>query len=327
MRYSNVEYFEGIRSVCYEYLFHNYDYCYLSAMHAKNKACGADTIIIGNSHAMNGIIEKELFNAGDVISFCISSQDLYYNFMHLKKAVEEAKKPIKRCLVNLGYYTLHWDLSQSTTIQGMIATTYMNLFGEGCAHHFQHARREDLFQKIDFDRSMYPVDVIRPFVANWSEGVMLEQSSFYGHMMKREDNNMLGVQKVDWKSLNDEQKMEYANRRVINDHNRMIKYVETREENGAILREMMSFLDAHNIKTYFFITPYTELYMKLIDSRYREDIFSLLDELEMPVEFLDMNFYADIFSDADFIDSDHLNLQGAHKATAVLNGYIKMAEE
>ncbi len=327
MHYRDVEYFEGIRRICYEYLYQNYDYCYLSAMHDKNRLYGADTIIIGNSHAMNGILERELFNAGDVLSFCISSQDLFYNFLHLKKAVEDGARPIKRCLVNLGYYTLHWDLSKSETIQGMISTTYMNLFDENSVHHFKSAQRADLFAEIDFDRNMYPESIAKPFAANWAEGVMLEQSSFYGDMMRREDNNMLGVQKVNWGALTLEQKVGYVNNRVINGHNRHIKYKETRAENGAILKEMVAFMAEHGIKPYFFITPYTKLYMDMIEPKYRPDIFEALDALDVPVEFLDMNFYADIFSDADFIDSDHLNMQGAHKATAVLNGYIQMAEE
>jgi hypothetical protein len=326
MKYSDVAYFDELKNICVRFLYKNYDYCYLNAMHEKNRTQGADTIIVGNSHAMNGIIERELFNAGDAISFCISSQDLFYNYCHIKKAVNEGKRPIKRCLFNLGYYTLHWDLSKSKTVQGMIPCTYMNLFGEGCAHHFQEAALVNVMDSVSFEPGLYPEEILKSFIKYWSTAVMMEQSSFYGDLMLRENNNMLGVQKVDWKSINDEQKWEYANRRVINDHNRMIKYTETREENGEILHEMMAFLDEHNIKTYFFITPYTKLYMELIDSRYREDIISALEELEMPVEFLDMNYYADIFDDGDFIDSDHLNLRGAHKATAVLNGYIQMAE-
>ena len=83
MRFNQEDYFEIIKKTCIQYLYSNYDYCYLKAMHEKNQIEGADTIIVGSSHAMNGIIESELKNGGGVISFCISSQDLYYDFMHV----------------------------------------------------------------------------------------------------------------------------------------------------------------------------------------------------------------------------------------------------
>ncbi len=155
---------------------------------------------------------------------------------------------------------------------------------------------------------------------------MMEQSSYYGDLLKRENNNMLGVQKVEWNSLSEEQKMSYAKNRTENGHNKHIKHVETREENAQILCKMVNYLNAQGVKIYFLITPYTKAYMTYINPMYQPDIFEALDGLPVPVEFLDMNSYVDIFSDLDFVDSDHLNLQGAHKATAVLNSYIKMAE-
>ena len=184
----------------------------------------------------------------------------------------------------------------------------------------------DLYVDDSFDTKMYPRNVVEPLVCYWSKQVMLEQSSFYGDLMKREENNMWGVENVDWASVNDEQRRAYVINRVAG-HNRQIKYKETREENGEILKEMVLFLFEHQIKPYFFITPYTKLYMECIYSEFLPDIFEALDSLDTPVEFLDMNYYTDNFTDEDFIDSDHLNLNGAHKATAVLNSFIEMAEE
>ena len=326
MNYRDAAYFDGVRQLSVQYLYKNYDYCFLSSMHEKNRLQGADTIIVGSSHAMNGIIEKELYRAGEVISFCVSSQDLFYSFEHVKKAVACAKRPIQRCMINLGYYTLHWDLSKSEAVRGMIPRTYLNLFDESCTHHYNEAQRLDLFADLDYDKQMYPKDAIVPFVKNWSSQVMIEQSSFYGELLKREDNNIFGVQKVAWNSVSEDVKLDYVKNRLENGHNRHIKYKDTRQENGMILRNKVSFLTEHKIKSYFFITPYTKMYMEMIEPKYRPDIFEALDTLDVPVEFLDMNFYADIFTDLDFLDSDHLNLVGAHKATAVLNGYIEMAE-
>lgn len=327
MKFNQEEYFETIKKTCIQYLYSNYDYCYLRAMHEKNRSEGTDTIIVGSSHAMNGIVESELNNAGDVISFCISSQDLYYDFMHIKVAIREAKKPIKRCLINLGYYMLFQDLSKSENMRGIITKTYMNLWGNECVHNYHDAEPQDLFQLIKIDTSFYPVSAVKELCDYWACSVLKEQSSYYGDMMQRENNNILGVKKVIWKELNEDQKNEYAINRTQNGHNRHIKHILTRQENAAILADMVDMLDQNNIKTYFFITPYTQNYLEYIDKAYKPDILSALNELNNSVEFLDMNELEGIFTDEDFIDSDHLNERGAIKATAVLNEFISIAEE
>ncbi len=324
--FRNITYFEKIKNICVSYLYNNYDFCYLSAMHEKNKNIGADTTIIGSSHAMNGIIENELGNAGDVISFCISSQDLYYDFEHIKRAVEKGARPIKRCLMNLGYYMMYQDLSMSKQIRIIIPETYMNLFGDYCVHNYRDAIRIDLMKNVDIDTELYPYETVSDLCRFWGINALKEQSTFYGPLMKRENNNMLGVKHVIWKELSDEQKTDYVINRVVNGHNKHINHLDTRKENGIILEEMVKYLHEHKIKTYFFITPFTKKYNEYIEPKYLPDIFKALDSLKYPVEFLDMNDYGDYFDDSDFIDSDHLNELGAHKATAILNNYIKLVE-
>lgn len=326
MGYGESGYFETIQRICLNYLSKNYDLCYLTAMHHKNHDLGADTIIVGSSHSMNGIIESELISAGDVIQFSISSQDLYYDFEHIKKAVQEQKKPITRCLINLGYYMLYQDLSLSKLVRVIIPSVYLNLFGEYKCHNWPEAKMEDPFSSIDYDKDMYPERLIRGLCEFWSDKVILEQSSYYGDLLARENNNMLGVKKVQWESLSEEDRRTYAENRVLNGHNKHIEHVHTREENGVLLSDMVKFLADNDIKTYFFITPYTDEYMRFIDSRYKEDIVNALSDLPYPVEFFDMNDLSQEFDDGDFIDSDHLNLRGAHKATALLNAFISMVE-
>lgn len=326
MGYGESGYFENIQRICLNYLTQNYDLCYLSAMHHKNRDLGADTIIVGSSHSMNGIIENELTSAGDVIQFSISSQDLYYDFEHIKKAVFEKKKPIQRCLINLGYYMLYQDLSLSKLVRVIIPSVYLNLFGEDRFHNWSEAKKRDPFSSVTFDEELYPPELMKELCRFWSDKAILEQSSYYGDLLARENNNMLGVKKVLWSSLSKDDRKAYAENRVLNGHNKHIEHVQTREENGVILSEMVKLLADNNIKTYFFITPYTDFYMEFINPGYKEDIFKALSELPYPVEFFDMNDLSQEFDDGDFIDSDHLNLHGAHKATSLLNSFISMAE-
>lgn len=91
-------YFNKLEQIAIQYVHNNYNYCYLKAMHEKNREIGTSTIVVGSSHAMNGVVE-ELFPNEDVINFSISSQDLYCDFLHIKKAIREGKKQIRRCKI------------------------------------------------------------------------------------------------------------------------------------------------------------------------------------------------------------------------------------
>ena len=327
MQYANSNYFDNIRRMCLNYLTNNYDLSFLSAMHHKNRTVGADTIIVGSSHAMNGIVERELTYGGDVIQFCISSQDLYYDFEHIKKALIEKKRPIKRCMINLGYYMLHQDLSLSTSLRVIIPRVYLNLFGDEKYHNFAEAKRIDPFSSMTIDGEAYPEESVKELCRFWSEKAILEQSSYYGDLLARENANILGVKKTVWNTLSETERRAYAENRVLNGHNKHISHIKSREENGVILYEMVKLLSENDIKIYFFITPYTDDYMNLIDHRYKEDIEKTLSDLPYEVEYFDMNDLPNVFDNNDFIDSDHLNLQGAHKATSLLNSFINLAEE
>ena len=120
------EYFSGLLQPALQYLWTNYDYCYLKAMHEKNRNVGCKTIIAGSSHAMNGIVEKEMPKSA--INFSISSQDVYFDFLNVKRAIEEGRQRIENCVINIGYYMLYQDLSLSTTMGYLMSSVYGPLF-------------------------------------------------------------------------------------------------------------------------------------------------------------------------------------------------------
>lgn len=72
------------------------------------------------------------------------------------------------------------------------------------------------------------------------------------------------------------------------------------------------------------VFPFTKWYNQYINPQYKEDIYQLLDNLDLPVEFLDMN-ELDYFTDSDFLDTDHLNDIGAEKASKVLNDFVRVS--
>lgn len=319
MKYFSQDYFDQLKDVVLQYTFHNYDYCYLRAMHEKNAREGTETIIAGSSPAMNGLVNENL--SGGCINFSISSQDIYYDFCHIKKAVKEGRQKIKRCIINIGYYMLYQDLSYSKMMSYLIPSVYFPLFGD--THHYRIEKEYDMWGKITADKSMYSGELIKKLCEEWSEGFFLEEPSFYGSMKTRENNNIYGLRKIIWNTLTEAEKEKAAIERT-RDHNRLKQHEQSRMENGELIREMTAYLHARDIKPIFVIFPFTAWYNRYIDGAYKADIFELLDGLSVPVEFLDMNDYEGVFCDADFLDTDHLNKQGALKATAFLNEYLNM---
>ena len=316
------DYFNGLEQIAIEYVNKNYDYCYLNAMHKKNKEIGTSLIVVGSSHAMHGIVEAR-FPKKDIINFSISSQDLYCDFLHIKKAVNEGKKKIDKCIINIGYYMLFQDISLSKQMNYLMPTIYGPIFGD--MHHYTGEKTIDRFLTLEYDRNVYSQELIRRLCEEWTNGVFREQGSYYGKLLKREQNNILSIQGVIWSEKSIEEKEYYAVKRT-EDHNKLRKHEKTRLENEFIVRDMVKFLEKHGIIPVFVIFPFTRWYQKYIDPFYKKDIFELLDSLPQQIELLDMN-EINGFEDEDFLDTDHLNLRGAEKATSLLLAFLKSIDD
>ena len=316
------EYFEELRRIAIQYCLINYDFCYLSAMHEKNRLEGTKTIIVGSSHAMNGIVE-DVFDLRP-INFSVSSQDVFYDFQNIRKAVLEGAQKIETCIVNLGYYMLYQDVSLSTNIgKKMIPQVYAPLFGE--VHNYPETTDYDMLERITFDKSRYSDELLRLFCAEWTRKGLLEESTYYGTLRSRERNNQISLQGITWKNLSEQEREQIALNRT-NDHNNIKKHIASRQENAVILQEMVRFLTERDIRTIFVIFPFTKYYNQYIDPEYKTDIYDALNGLEQPVEFLDMN-ELEGFDNDDFLDADHMNYEGAVKASRYLNAFLSLEEE
>ena len=304
------EYFKTLAIGAYDYLAGNYDYCYLDAMHYKNRKQGADKIIVGSSHAMNGVIEGIVGDS--VINFSISSQDLYFDYLHIKKAIEEGKKQIQTCIINIGYYMIYQDLSRSRMLGSMIPSVYYPLFQD--PHNYKGDLSYDCLEGIrQIENRSLQISVYQ----DWARGYFMEQGSYYGGNVTRENNNILGVKKVKWSEMTIEEKENYARERASR-HNKIRKYTDSFAENIKIISQMTELLAEHQVRCVFLICPFTRYYNKYIDAGFRTEIFEVLDGLKAPVEFYDINEFGDDFTDADFLDSDHLNDVGAEKLSKML---------
>ncbi len=309
------EYFSGLLQPALQYLWTNYDYCYLKAMHEKNRQVGCKTIIAGSSHAMNGVVEKEMPESA--INFSISSQDVYFDFLNVKWAMEEGKQQIENCIINIGYYMLYQDLSLSKTMGHLMSSVYGPLFGDVHNYAEKIPQAIDDISSADWKQQLY-----MDFAAAYFE----REGSYYGSLKAREQNNLMLAKGIVWQGLSEKEKEAYAIKRTA-DHNRLKKHQASRDENGIIVQEMVEYLHGKGITPIFVIFPFTRFYNQYIDADYKEDIFRLLDSLPLQVQFLDMNDFADMFEDEDFLDTDHLNLKGAVKASRLLSQFMSAAEE
>lgn len=321
MKYFSGEYFEELRRLALLYLTHNYDYCYLDAMHEKNRKKGADTIVAGSSHAMNGITEK--YFDTEIINFSVSSQDIYYDFLNVRKACQEGRQAIKSCIINIGYYMLFQDLSLSKNSNYLVRTIYEPLFHDS---HFMRSDRlyHPMQEIIETGKGIFSTELVEIFCREWTRNVLIEQGSYYGELISREKNNVMSLKGVVWEQLSEAEKEACAGKRAA-DHNRLYAHKESRAENGKLIEEMTVYLSERDIRTVFVIFPFTVWYNQYINPEYREDIYRALDGLKTPVEFLDMN-ELDCFHDGDFLDTDHLNDMGAEKASKVLNEFLHITD-
>ncbi len=314
----NTEYekkFLELQNIAYRYCMNNYDYCYLSAMHHKNRTEGTKTIITGSSHSMNGIIESVFTDRP--INFSISSQDLFYDYQHIRKAVKEGLLKIETCIVTLGYYTLYQDLSLSLTWgRQLIPRVYVPLFDE--PHHLPlpYAAEYDRYQALDYDREKYPDSVIRSLCEEWPQNAFTQWASYYNPLLSREHNSKLFLDGYVWQEMSAQERESVARKRA-EEHNRHSKYLTSRLENGLLLGELVHFLTEEKIRPIFVIFPFSAAYNQHINPEFRKDIYGALDSLLEPVEFLDMNDLG-AFDDTDFVDADHLNMHGAEKASHIL---------
>ncbi|MCR5119043.1 MAG: hypothetical protein K6B44_05425 [Lachnospiraceae bacterium] len=324
MIYSRKEYFADLQKHMVNYLALNYDYYYLKYTHERNRMIGAENMILGTSHAMNGV-ECALLPGGreNNINLSVSSQDLFCDLLHAKKAIAEGKKKIKTCVINMGYYLLYQDLSLSKTMGRNIERVYVPLFGEEAVHNKKETESYDFSLTMGCDRKLYPEEYVMGLTEHWIKGFFNENPDYYNTLLTRENNNILGLKKIEWNAMTEEEKRSYAGERV-GSHNSMIRYKESFSENEMLLDELVTLLAGNNIRTIIMITPFTRIYKELIDPRFKKEMLEVTERINYPVEFFDMNELEGIFDDGDFLDTDHLNAEGAVKCSQLLAEYLEM---
>lgn len=129
-----------------QFLICNYDYLYLRTMLEKCASVPeGSTLIVGSSHALNGIYENAWYHA---VNCSMHSQDIYYDYLCARRAILSAGKGhFTRCFIIMGYYIAYQDLSRSTVSRETVITNiYYPIFGD--ARHWASPTGHDPWERF-----------------------------------------------------------------------------------------------------------------------------------------------------------------------------------
>ncbi len=323
---SDIDYFVQSSGGVHAFIMSNYMFCYLSAMQEKNRIYGCSTVIVGSSYTMFGIEQRELIGGNaENINFSMSSQDIYYDYMNLCKAVNDGARHIDKAIIALGYYALYQDESKQIHQNWVIPAIYSRYLGNDKIHNYAGPMDYDPLRAIGYDHNTYTASEVYNVLKQKSDSFFMKHSTVYGPLLARQNDNEFGLNGIIWSTLPDEAK-DKAGHRMAGLHNKLHKYTSTMEENVGLLFEMTDFLHQNGIRPIYIVMPFSESYKRHLMPEYKAELELVMRQLPGEIYYFDMN-ETELFDDDDFIDTDHLNIDGAHKATNLLRKYLEEIDD
>lgn len=288
----------------------------------RNSEYKIKNLITGSSYSLYGIDNNLLID--NTLNISMLAQDMYYNFQIVKEAVKNNKE-IENCIVAIAHYNFHYDMSLVNTpfYRELLSRVY---YANLCD---KHNCIEDL-SKFKFKGNMYaiPSEIRDIFKDDFADYILKEAFSlksiyneYFDDKYTREKRVIEMINKEKNSISKDE--LESVGDRTVDRHNNLLKYKKTEIENKIILKELLLFLNKHNIKATLVVFPMSSKYRKLINPEYKSIFESYMKELEEDCKFDLIDLYDDKrFDDNDFVDIHHLNLVGAGKVTQIIKENI-----
>ena len=230
----------------------------------------------------------------DTLNASMIAKDIYYNFQLIKEVIKNNKE-IENCIVTIAHYNFHYDMSlvNNQFYRELLSNVYYaNL-------HDKHNCVEDL-SKYEFKGNMYtiPLEIRDVFKSELSD-LILEESFVLKSVYEEYFNDKYIRTKQSLKAMSSEkQKMfeeaaKAEGERVVAGHNKLIKYKKTEIENKGILKELLLFLNQHNIKATLVVFPKPIKYRELINPEYKNMFDTYLQELKSDYCFNIIDLYED----------------------------------
>lgn len=301
--------------------YHNAVRFWLEAMlkKGKNTTEKGSTLIVGDSHAIYGIQEHFWKNA---INCSVESQDLFYDSLCIHEVLEAAPaQTFQKCLFIQGCYAAYQDLSRNTSIDDpMIKHIYNPIFHD--SHHYAlNEETADCWQTQSILKKWHEISgltgqvprAVREVCEEAVVNAYMDKGSYFNCLNRVIPQAQRGRL---WAQLSQEERTklstEYADR--INDYK---KHAATFEENKEIMRELIQYLYSKDVIPIFVIAPMAPDCRAKIAPGLKESVVELLDSVPQMIHFLDFNEEA-LFENNDFIDTNHLNANGAKKFSSIL---------
>lgn len=316
---------EKIKHLFIKTVNESYGYFYLTAMHKLIQYTPADSIAVGVSYG-NSLLTENHFKGG-LVKFCKDYQDVYYDFLNLKRAVENSASKIKRCFCIWGYWSIAYDISSGKTKETETRRSIeYTLFKD--PHHWKNpcdiwGYVRDTFENpgefslaVDFIESLMLEGLISNDVNN---------SQALTYYNKYHEQTVSGYkQTADYKTLPEDIR-ETIGRHRAEVHNKLIKYEKTVAENTQIINSMLEYLKKNDITPIVIFPPFSKAYLNNLNPQYKEIIYGIFENSPVSIEILDLN-NIDIWTPEDFFDADHLNAVGADKASRIIASEFNLAD-
>lgn len=300
---------EFISNLTYKFMKENYNYVYLNTMtKLMNTKPHNTTLVVGSSHALNGI---DVFCFDNAINCSMHTQDIYYDYQCIKRAImhSHGKTKIEKCFIVFGYYIAFQDVSRAENIgEKMLSEVYYPIF-EDC-HNYERKMDNNIWNKYNISEQN-----IKDMVEIESMRMLAYRKQYYSDLRIRVPLYDFGGRK--WKNLTDDERNMYGDMRA-KAHNKHVKYKESYIENCEVLNECISMLLANEIVPVIIIPPFTEEYLVRIDEGMRDAVDDMLGKISDKAEVIDFNRLNIGINMDDFIDTDHLNGRGAYKISNYL---------
>lgn len=218
------------------FLLRNYDYLYLRAMLDKcASAPEGSTLIVGSSHALNGIQERAWHYA---VNCSMHSQDIYYDYACARRAVLSAGKGrFEKCFIVMGYYIAYQDLSRSTVSrETVISNIYYPIFRD--ARHWASPTGRDPWDGFG--------DIPEPIKTACEQAAVQDIQKYGTYYTDAHPRGTLDLKSRIWSRIPPTERRAMGRDRA-ESHNKSYRHKESFEENKGVFQEFIRFLYEHDV--------------------------------------------------------------------------------
>lgn len=296
-----------LSQIANQFLLRNYDYLYLRTMLEKcASAPEGSTLIVGSSHALNGIQENAWHHA---INCSMHSQDIYYDYRCAQRAILSAgKRRFERCFIIMGYYIAYQDLSRSkVSRETVISNVYYPILGD--ARHWESPTGHD-----PWDGFVEIPEPIKTVCEQATVQKIMEYGTYYTDIRPR--GTYFDLKDRTWAQVSPGERRAMGQARA-ESHNKSFQHKESFEENKAVFQDFIRFLYEQEVTPIVVVTPFTPEYNRYVLPEMKAAVPALLDDVAEDVHYVDFN-QGDLFTPEDFMDTDHLSALGAEKVSKIL---------